>query len=341
MRRTRRSATRRQVRGLGSDPSDNASHYILVPMRSRVLWRRSATALGVYVATVLGFLTTVVATRELGVARLRALRRDRRRDGLLPDAARPDGRGGAGQVRLPLRRGASTGGGCGGCSRSRSRSSSRAACSPGSCSSRWRRSRRSLRRRRRARADADRRRCCPSLQAPEGVAGGALILRGRYDVRGGVPRVLDGAAPRRARASARRYGVDGAVIGLVVAQVVATAAICAVGLAAFRRFPQRAARAARRATAARSARSWSPSTLAPGARLARARRSAPSLVPAVAPIAQAGYFRDAQAPPTGFAALSAPARLVLLTEQTRDFEAGRHDRDATRAAPLHRSARPR
>ena len=28
----------------------------------------------------------------------------------------------------------------------------------------------------------------------------------------------------------------------------------------------------------------------------------------------------------GFAALSGPARLVMLTEQTRDFEAGRHDR---------------
>src|SRR5215210_9183157 len=35
-------------------------------MPSRVLLRRSATAIGVYTATVLGFLTTVVATRELG-----------------------------------------------------------------------------------------------------------------------------------------------------------------------------------------------------------------------------------------------------------------------------------
>src|SRR5262249_58406688 len=35
-------------------------------MRSRVLRRRAATVLGVYVATALGFLTTVVATRELG-----------------------------------------------------------------------------------------------------------------------------------------------------------------------------------------------------------------------------------------------------------------------------------
>src|SRR5262249_25563171 len=51
-----------------------------------------------------------------------------------------------------------------------------------------------------------------------------------------------------------------------------------------------------------------------------------ALMPVVAPIDQAAYFRNAQAPATGFAALSSPARLVLLTEQTRDFEAGLHDR---------------
>src|SRR3954451_5005171 len=36
-------------------------------MRSRVIWRRSATAVGVYTATALGLGTTIVATRELGV----------------------------------------------------------------------------------------------------------------------------------------------------------------------------------------------------------------------------------------------------------------------------------
>ena len=36
------------------------------PGRSSVIWRRSATALGAYAAAVLGFFTTVVATRELG-----------------------------------------------------------------------------------------------------------------------------------------------------------------------------------------------------------------------------------------------------------------------------------
>ena len=38
---------------------------------------------------------------------------------------------------------------------------------------------------------------------------------------------------------------------------------------------------------------------------------------------QVGYFRAAQAPITGFEALSAPVRLILLTEQTRDVEEGR------------------
>jgi O-antigen/teichoic acid export membrane protein len=43
----------------------------------------------------------------------------------------------------------------------------------------------------------------------------------------------------------------------------------------------------------------------------------------VAPVSQVGYFRAAQAPITGLEALSAPVRLILLTEQTRDVEHGR------------------
>jgi hypothetical protein len=50
---------------------------------------------------------------------------------------------------------------------------------------------------------------------------------------------------------------------------------------------------------------------------------APLALGIVAPIAQVGYFRAAQAPITGFDALSAPVRLILLTEQTRDVEEGR------------------
>jgi O-antigen/teichoic acid export membrane protein len=46
------------------------------------------------------------------------------------------------------------------------------------------------------------------------------------------------------------------------------------------------------------------------------------LVGGVSSTAQAGYFRIAQTPLAAFASLSSPVRLILLTEQTRDFERG-------------------
>jgi O-antigen/teichoic acid export membrane protein len=48
----------------------------------------------------------------------------------------------------------------------------------------------------------------------------------------------------------------------------------------------------------------------------------PLLLGTVSVPAQVGYFRAGQAPLTGLTALTAPARLVLITEQTRDWEAG-------------------
>ena len=134
---------------------------------------------------------------------------------------------------------------------------------------------------------------------------------------------------------------DGAWSAIVVAQVVATAAIGVAGLAAFRRFPRapseplgddsreiRALRAPARA-------------LATGRRLAAddARRRSCSASSPTPP--QVGYFRTAQAPQQGFAALSAPARLILLTEQTRDWERGEHATRARRRAAATASARPR
>ncbi len=50
---------------------------------------------------------------------------------------------------------------------------------------------------------------------------------------------------------------------------------------------------------------------------------APLALGVVASPTQVGYFRAAQAPITGLEALSAPVRLILLTEQTRDVEQGR------------------
>jgi O-antigen/teichoic acid export membrane protein len=114
------------------------------------------------------------------------------------------------------------------------------------------------------------------------------------------------------------------VIGLVVAQVIATAVIGAVGIAAYLRFP--AAPSEPLGDDVRGLRSFLfSSTLASSLDSARGTLGT-SLVPTVAPIVEAGYFRNAQAPATGFAALSGPVRLVMLTEQTRDFEAGRKER---------------
>jgi O-antigen/teichoic acid export membrane protein len=50
----------------------------------------------------------------------------------------------------------------------------------------------------------------------------------------------------------------------------------------------------------------------------------PMMLGIVAGPTQVGLFRIAQTPQTGLAAASSPARLVLLTEQTRDWEGGKH-----------------
>jgi len=290
-------------------------------MVSRVLWRRSATAIGVYTATVLGFLTTVVATRELGThdyARFAAVLAATGFFQLLLDLTIEEalvkygfryaeskswGRlrrlfevalafkvlGGllAGLALLAL---APVAGEIW---------STEDVLVPMVIAS-----------------------TIPLLQAPEGVAAGALILRGRYDIRGAFLAFSMGAR-LVGLAIGCRFGVTGGVIGMVIAQVAATAAICTVGVAAFRRFPPAAADPL--ADDGRPLRSFIfRSTLASSLVSGRATLGT-ALLPLVAPLVQTGYFRNAQAPATGFSALSAPARLVLLTEQTRDFEAGRHD----------------
>jgi O-antigen/teichoic acid export membrane protein len=155
------------------------------------------------------------------------------------------------------------------------------------------------------------------------VAAGAIILRGRYDVRG-MFLAVSMAFRLIGLAVGCRYGVVGAVIGMVIAQVAATSAISAAGVAAYRRFPH--APPEPLGEDVKALRTFLvSSTLASSLDSARGTLGT-SLVPVVAPIVQAGYFRNAQAPATGLAALSGPARLVMLTEQTRDFEAGRHER---------------
>jgi len=162
----------------------------------------------------------------------------------------------------------------------------------------------------------------PLLQAPEGVAGGAVILRGRYDVRGALLAVSMGLRLAGVGIGAM-YGLTEAVLGMVIGQAIATVVISTVGLAAFRRFPQ--ARSEPLGDDRKAVRRFVVSSTIASSLVSARGTLGTALMPVVAPIDQAGYFRNAQAPATGFAALSSPARLVLLTEQTRDFEAGRHD----------------
>jgi O-antigen/teichoic acid export membrane protein len=111
---------------------------------------------------------------------------------------------------------------------------------------------------------------------------------------------------------------------MLVAQVLSTSALCAAGLVLLRRFP-RAEPAPLGADRVEFRRFLVSSTL--GSTLVSMRGTLSTLIvgAVVAPV-QAGYFRIAQAPVTALDAASSPARLILLTEQTRDYERGRHDR---------------
>ncbi len=292
------------------------------PGRSSVIWRRSATALGAYAAAVLGFFTTVVATRELGVdeyARFAAIIAASTFFQVLLDLTIEEalvkygfryteaGRWGRlrrlFQVALVFKL---VGGVLAGLAIVALAPFAKQVWGAGGV-------------------------LVPMLiaasisviQAPENVAAGAIILRGRYDIRGAFLALSMGLRLIGLVVGCR-YGISGAVVGMVVAQVVATSAIGIAGIAAFRRFPHAAVEPLGEDFAGIK-RFLVSSTLASSLDSARGALGT-SLVPVVSPIAQTAYFRNAQAPATGFAALSGPVRLVMLTEQTRDFEAGEHGR---------------
>jgi O-antigen/teichoic acid export membrane protein len=159
----------------------------------------------------------------------------------------------------------------------------------------------------------------PLAQSPEGVAGAALILRGRYDIRGGFFAVSM-ALRLIGTGVGCLWGVTGALAGLLAAQVVATIAVSAVGAAAFRRFP--AAAAAPLAGDRRDVRMFVVQSTVASSLTSLRGLLGTMVMGAVAPFRQAGYFRNAQAPLTAFGALSSPARLMLLAEQTADYERG-------------------
>jgi O-antigen/teichoic acid export membrane protein len=120
------------------------------------------------------------------------------------------------------------------------------------------------------------------------------------------------------------HGVAWTMAALVVAQVAATAAISTAALLALRRFPLPHAEPLgeeRRAIAKFAAQS----SVASGVVAVRPTLS-PVLLGLVSVPLQVGFFRVAQAPAQGFNAVVAPARMVLLTEHTRQWEEGRPER---------------
>lgn len=163
----------------------------------------------------------------------------------------------------------------------------------------------------------------PLVQSSENVAATALLLHGRYDLRGAYQ--LGSTALRLAAILvAAPHGVTWALAGLVVAQAIATAAVSVVGVGALRRFPPGPSRPL--AEDAPGIRSFVlQSSIATGVVSLRTTL-VPLLLGIVSGTTQVGLFRIAQTPHTGLAAASAPARLVLLTEQTRDWEHGERAR---------------
>jgi O-antigen/teichoic acid export membrane protein len=159
----------------------------------------------------------------------------------------------------------------------------------------------------------------PLALIPESLAGAVLVLHGRYDIRGGFLALTQGLRLAGIAVGAH-YGVVEAVLGLVLGQAAASAAVGGTALAFFRRLPA-AAPEPLGEDRREIVRFVVQSSVATG--LVSLRGSiVPLLLGVVTSPTQVGYFRAAQAPQTGLSALSSPIRLIMLTEQTRDWEAG-------------------
>jgi O-antigen/teichoic acid export membrane protein len=162
----------------------------------------------------------------------------------------------------------------------------------------------------------------PFAQAPEGLAGVVLFLRGRYDVRA-VFLALSMALRLAAVAVGAPHGLTTTLVLIVVAQLVATSAIGAAAWVAFRGFPRVPSEPLgddRRDIV----RFFVQSSAGTGVVSLRTALVVP-LLTAVTSTVQAALFKIAQAPQTGMATLSAPLRMILVTEQTRDWERGSHE----------------
>lgn len=159
----------------------------------------------------------------------------------------------------------------------------------------------------------------PIAQAPENLAGTALMLRSRYDIRAFFL-ATSMALRLGAFAAAGSFGVTWTIGAVVLAQVVATTAVSSAGWLAYRRFP--AATPLPLGDDGRPILNFVLQSSAATGVVSVRPAITPLLVGLVANPIQVGFFRVAQAPQSGVAAVSAPLRLVMLAEQTRDWERG-------------------
>src|SRR2546430_5344093 len=159
----------------------------------------------------------------------------------------------------------------------------------------------------------------PLAQCTENVGGVAIVLRGRYDVRAFFL-FVSMALRLTAIAVAAPHGLTATIAAIVAAQFVATAAVDVAGWIAYRRFPQ--APSVPLGAERRDVFSFVGQSSIASAVTSLTTPLAILVLGRVASTIQAAWFRAALAPQQAFAALSSPARLILLTEQTRDWERG-------------------
>ena len=163
----------------------------------------------------------------------------------------------------------------------------------------------------------------PLVQSSENVGATALLLHSRYDLRG-VYQAGSSGLRLLAIVIAAPMGVTEALVAIVIAQTISTVVVSVVGVGALRRFPS--APVKELGEDVRGIRSFViQSSIATGV-ISLRTTLVPLVLGVVAGPTQVGLFRIAQTPQTGLAAASSPARLMLLTEQTRDWEKGERSR---------------
>ena len=163
----------------------------------------------------------------------------------------------------------------------------------------------------------------PLVQSSENVGATALLLHSRYDLRG-VYQAGSSGLRLLAIVIAAPMGVTEALVAIVIAQTISTVVVSVVGVGALRRFPS--APVKELGEDVRGIRSFViQSSIATGV-ISLRTTLVPLILGVVAGPSQVGLFRIAQTPQTGLAAASSPARLMLLTEQTRDWEKGERSR---------------